>query len=76
MLPGPGSSLREMIEMQVPIEHRATPRGPQPANPWLEFGATLAATLLVVGGAYALLGLMPAALILGFALAIALAFGI
>ncbi|HMM43801.1 MAG TPA: hypothetical protein PKA95_18050 [Thermomicrobiales bacterium] len=62
--------------MQMPIEHRATPRGRQPANVWLEFGTTLAATLLVVGAAYAFLGLMPAALILGFALALALVFGV
>lgn len=68
--------MRETTEMQMPVEHRAVTRGPQFANPWLEFGATLAATLLVVGGAYTVLGLMPAALILGFALAITLAFGI
>lgn len=62
-----------MTVMQMPMEHRATPRGPHLA---MEFGATLAATLLVVGGAYTMLGLMPAALILGFALALALVFGI
>lgn len=62
--------------MQMPAEHRAMARGPQTVNPWLEFGATLATTVLVVGGAYTFLGLMPAALILGFVLAITLAFGI
>ncbi len=62
--------------MQMPIERRATPRGRQPANAWLEFGTSLATTLLVVAGAYAILGLMPAALIFGFVLALALVFGV
>lgn len=62
--------------MQMPTAHRATSRGNQPANIWLEFAVSLATTLLVVGGAYAVLGLMPAALILSFAIAIGLVFGI
>ena len=62
--------------MQIPVESRRIPSERRVPNALLEFGVTLCGTVLIAGAAYTALGLMAAALVLGFILALALLFAV
>ncbi|MCO5176911.1 MAG: hypothetical protein M9890_08095 [Thermomicrobiales bacterium] len=62
--------------MEIPVERRSAPRERRVSYAVLEFGATLCGTVLIAGAAYTGLGLMAAALVLGFMLALALIFAV